>query len=65
MSLTVEAIFLAVSRVILRTLDEWKYFRCLERVILWSRLGLAKDEFRYHRQRAYLILLSGVNDLKW
>ena len=49
MSLTVEAIFLAVSRVILRTLDEWKYFRCLERVILWSRLGLAKDEFRYHR----------------
>ena len=28
--LTVEGIFLAVSRVILRTLDEWKCFRCLE-----------------------------------
>ena len=63
--LTVEGIFLAVSRVILRTLDEWKCFRCLERVILWSRLGLAKDEFRYHRYHAYFILLSGVNDLKW
>ena len=24
-------------------------FRCLEKVILWSRLCLAKDEFRYHR----------------
>ena len=24
-------------------------FRCLERVILWSRLCLAKEEFRYHR----------------
>ena len=47
--LTVEGIFLALSRVILRTLDEWKCFRCLERVILWSRLSLAKDEFRYHR----------------
>ena len=35
--LTVEGIFLAILRVILRTLDEWKCFRCLERVILWSR----------------------------
>ena len=24
-------------------------FRCLEKVILWSRLCLAKDDFRYHR----------------
>ena len=24
-------------------------FRCLEKVILWSRLCLAKDEFSYHR----------------
>ena len=24
-------------------------FRCLEKVILWSRLCLVKDEFRYHR----------------
>ena len=24
-------------------------FWCLEKVILWSRLCLAKDEFRYHR----------------
>ena len=24
-------------------------FRCLEKVIWWSRLCLAKDEFRYHR----------------
>ena len=35
--LTVEGNCLAVSRVILRTLDEWKCFRCLEEVILWSR----------------------------
>ena len=35
--LTVEGIFLAVSRVILRTMDECKCFRCLERVILLSR----------------------------
>ena len=33
-SLTVERNFLAVSRVIMRTLDEWKCFRCLEKVIL-------------------------------
>ena len=39
-------------------------FRCLEKVILWSRLCLAKDEFRYHRSRGYLILLSGMNDLR-
>ena len=39
----------AVLRVILRTLDEWKCFRFLEKVILRSRLCLAKDEFRYHR----------------
>ena len=49
--LTVEGIFLAVSRVILRTMDECKFFRCLERVILWSRWGLAKDEFRYRIHR--------------
>ena len=36
---------LAVLRVILRTLDELKFFRCLEKVILWSRLCLVKDEF--------------------
>ena len=39
-------------------------FRCLEKVILWSRLCLAKDEFRYHRLRVYLIMLSGINDLR-
>ena len=33
-SLTVERNCLAVSRVIMRTLDEWKCFRCLEKVIL-------------------------------
>ena len=33
-SLAVERNCLAVSRVIMRTLDEWKYFRCLEKVIL-------------------------------
>ena len=37
-------------------------FRCLEKVILWSRLCLAKDEFRYHRWHVYMILLSGMND---
>ena len=60
--LAVKGNCLAVSRVILRTLDEWKCFRCLEKVILWSRL--AKDEFGYHRQYLYLILLSGRNDLR-
>ena len=44
---------LAVSRVILRTMDEWKCFRWLEKVNLWSRLCLAN-----------LILLSGRNDLR-
>ena len=29
--------------------------RCLEKVILWSRLCLAKNEFRYHRWHVYLI----------
>ena len=57
--LTVEGIFLAVSRVILRTMDECKCFRCLERVILWSRWGLAKDEFRY---RIYRIQIQ-IQDL--
>ena len=33
-SLAVERNCLAVSRVIMRTLDEWKCFRCLEKVIL-------------------------------
>ena len=33
-------------------------FRCLEKVILWSLLCLAKDEFRYHRYHVYLIFLS-------
>ena len=47
--LAVEGNWLAVSRVILRTLDEWKCSRWLEKVILWSRLCLAKDESRYHR----------------
>ena len=37
-------------------------FRCMEKVILWSRLCLAKDEFRYHRWHVYMILLSGMND---
>ena len=46
--LAVEGNCLAVSGVILRTLEEWKCFRCLGRVIFWSRLCLAKDEFRYH-----------------
>ena len=44
---------LAVSWVIMRTLDEWKCFRCLEKVILWNRLC-----------HFYLILLSGMNDLR-
>ena len=39
-------------------------FRCLEKLILWSRLCLAEDKFRYHRSHVYLILLSGVNDLR-
>ena len=39
-------------------------FRCLENLILWSRLCLAEDKFRYHRSHVYLILLSGVNDLR-
>ena len=39
-------------------------FRWLEKVILWSRLCLAKDKFRYHRSHVYLILLSGMNDLR-
>ena len=39
-------------------------FRCLEKVILWSSLCLAKDEFRYHHRHVYLILLSGMNDLR-
>ena len=39
-------------------------FRCLEKVILWSRLCLAKDEFRYNHQHVYLILFSGMNDLR-
>ena len=30
-------------------------FRRLEKVILWSRLWLAKDKFRYHRSPVYLI----------
>ena len=30
-------------------------FRCLEKVSLWSRLCLAKDEFRYHRLHVYMI----------
>ena len=46
---------LAVSSVILRTLDECKCFRCLGKVILWSRLCLAMFIF---------ILLSGMNDLR-
>ena len=33
-SLAVERNCLAISRVIMRTLDEWKCFRCLEKVIL-------------------------------
>ena len=37
-------------------------FRCMEKVILWSRLCLAKDEFRYHRWHVCMILLSGMND---
>ena len=53
--LAVEENCLAVSRVILRTLDEWKCFRYLEKVILWSRLCLAKDEFKYHRKHVYFI----------
>ena len=36
-------------------------FRCLEKVILWSRLCLAMDEFRYHRWHVYLIFFS----LEW
>ena len=40
------------------------YFRCLEKVILWSRLFLAKGEFRYHLLYVYLILLSGMNGLQ-
>ena len=28
-------------------------FRWLEKVILWSRLCLAKDKFRYHRSHVY------------
>ena len=39
-------------------------FRCLKKVILWNRLCLAKDEFKYHRCHVYLILLSGINDLR-
>ena len=39
-------------------------FRCLEKVILWSRLCLAKNGFRYHRKHVYLILLSGIDDLR-
>ena len=39
-------------------------FRCLEKVILWSRLCLAKDEFRYHHKHVYLILLSEMNDFR-
>ena len=46
--LAVEGNCLAVSRVILRTLDKWKCFQCLEKVILWIHLCLAKGEFRYH-----------------
>ena len=37
-------------------------FRCLEKVILWSRLCLAKDEFRYYR---YLEWLIYAGKLKW
>ena len=47
--LAVERNYLAVSRVILRTLNEWKCFRCLEKADLWSRSCLAKVEFRYYR----------------
>ena len=47
--LAVEGNCLPVLRVVLRTLDEWKCFRCLEEVILWSRLCLAMDQFRFHR----------------
>ena len=39
-------------------------FRRPERVILWSRLCLAKDKFRYHHKHVYLILLSEMNDLR-
>ena len=35
-------------------------FRCLEKVIFWSRLCLAKDEFRYHDW----FFFSGMNDLR-
>ena len=28
---------------------------CLEKVSLWSRFCLAKDEFRYHRLHVYMI----------
>ena len=57
---------LAVLRVILRTLDELKCFRCLEKAILWSRLCLVEDEFLSLQipSLACLILLSGMNDLR-
>ena len=32
----------------LRTLDKWKFFQCLEKVILWIHLCFGKGEFRYH-----------------
>ena len=38
-------------------------FWCLEKVILWSHLCLAKDKFRYHHWHVYLILLSGMSEL--
>ena len=34
-------------------------------VILWSRLCLAKDEFRYHRWHVYLILFIWFCYLEW